>query len=437
MTDTDRAPRKISFVEKLSFGLGDFGINGMFTFVSSYLLYFYTDSVKISLEAAGIILFLGRAVDAAACIAAGHILDKTDTRLGKCRPFIAVGTVPVIMLMCILFTMPDVSDTAKLIYGCVIYVLFSVIYAFVNVPYSTMLSVITNKNEERLSFNIFKNIGGNGGALFVTLSALILVGRFGGAEGGYFRTALLYACFFLAGMLLCVCNTKERVRAARESTGGIKESAKVALKNRNWLIFIVIQFTGMLYMIIHNQGTFYYTKYYLGDERLNTIMLSLTPLLGVLCAFVLPHVAKRIGMKHVMACGHALVGISLLGTLAAGKNTAAVVIFAVITSLGWCVATGMIFVILSQLIDWSEKESGLRPQGFMASWMTFFMKMGVAAAGFVEPWILKWGGYVAGGQADARTIQAIKMNFIYVPVVLAFGMVILCTAYRLPEDTSK
>lgn len=432
----------ISFKEKISFGLGDFAINGIFTFVSSYLLYFYTDSVRMSLAASGIIVFLGRMTEAVICIAAGNIMDGVSTRFGKCRPFLIAGGLPMILLMCLLFIMPDFSGAGQIIFGCMTYILFSAVYAFVNVPYSAMLSLVTDRNEERISFNTFKNIGGNAGALAATLLALHLVDASGGPQGGgYFKTALVYAGFFLPAILLCVCNTKERVCAERPGSGGSspgwKQSLRIAVRNRNWLIFIVIQFTGMLYMIIHNQGTLYFTQYYLGNESLNTILLSLTPLAAVPCAFILPVIAGRIGMRNILICGHTLVGLSLIVTAAAGKNTGLVVICGAFTSLGWCISTGMIFVILSQLIDWSERESGFRPQGVMTSWMTFFMKAGTAAAGYVVPLILKWGGYVAGSRADEQALQAVQMNYIWIPAVLALCMAALSMRFRLPENTAE
>ena len=437
-----RQERQIASVrEKISFGLGDFAINGMFTFVSSYLLYFYTDSVRLGLEAGGVILFLGRMADAFICIIAGNVVDRVDTRFGKCRPFLMAGIFPMTVMMCVLFFMPDISDTKKLVYGCMIYVVFSVIYAFVNVPYSTMLSLVTTEKSERVSFNVYKNIGGNAGALFVTLFTLQMTDMLGGARNsGYLKTALLYAVFFLAGGMICVWNTKERKKKTMPGTRkecSWRESFRVAVKNRNWIIFIIIQFTGMLYMIIHNQGTFYYTKYYLECEKLNTVLLSLTPLLCVLCAFVLPILEKKIGMRKLLIYGHAIVGFSLIGTLAAGENIGAVVACGVLTSLGWSIATGMIFVMLTRLIDWSESESGLRPQGFMTSWMTFFMKMGVAAAGYVVPKILEWGGYVAGSPAAGQAIHAIRMNFIWIPAILAFSMAVLAVTCRIPEDIDK
>lgn len=419
-----------SLSEKIGFGLGDFAVNGCFTFVSSYLLYFYTDSVNLSLESAGIILLLGRAADAISCIGAGRIVDRTNTYLGKCRPFIAICMLPMIALFCSLFAMPQISDTGKLIYGCAVYVLFSIFYAFVNVPYSTMIAVLTDKSKERVSFNLFKNVGANAGALCVTSFTMALTDYLGGE---YIRAAIIYAAVFLMGLLICTVNTRERVQGKQEQEKKNVSPLRAVLRNRNWLIFIVIQFTGMVYMILHNQATVYYAKYCLEDERLSSVMLSLTPLMGVLCSFFLPALSKKVSLRNILISGHILVGISLLATLAAGHNGAGAVACAVLTSMGWSISTGMIFVMLSQLIDWTECREGVRPQGLMTSLMTFFMKMGVAVAGYIGPWILKCGGYVSGDYVSPQAIQAIKMNFIYVPAVLSFVIVILGMIYRLPE----
>lgn len=424
-----------SFFEKICFGMGDFGINGAFTFVSSYLLYFYTDSAKLNLNTAGTILLLGRVTDAVISILAGILLDKTNTRSGKSRPFLFVGTLPMFTFMCLLFVMPDISDGAQLLYGCFIYMLFSIFYAFINVPYSTMLSLLTADSKERLSFNIFKNVGGNLGAILVTLSAYFLIRFFGGEDNiGYFKIALLYSSCFIVAVFLCVWNTRERVTPEDKKDTRMGEAIKISFKNRNYLIFILIQFIGMLYMILHNQGTFYYTKYYLEDESLNTVLLSLTPLCCIICAFVLPKIKKWIGLRHLLFCGHMLVAISLLGTFLVSKNASACLIFAVFTSTGWSMATGMIFVILSLLIDQAERNNGLRPQGVMSSWMTFFMKMGTAAAGYLGSWILRWGGYVADKVPSLQAMQAIKANFIYVPVILSFAMALLSLRCYFGEE---
>ncbi|MDD3361365.1 MAG: MFS transporter [Hespellia sp.] len=429
--NTDR----ISLKEKLSFGMGDFATNGVFTFISSYLLYFYTDCARISLKSAGIILLTGRIVDALACLSAGNIVDRTNTKIGKCRPFLAVCYFPMIFLMCLMFWIPEIGHVGKLCFGIVTYVIFSILYAFVNVPYSTMLSVITNDNKQRISLNIFKNFGGNAGALFVTMLSLFLVNILGGQNNNaYLKVSVLYGIVFLICAYACVIHTRERVKKESGEEVNVRHSFKIARKNKNWMVFIAIQMIDMLYMILHNQGTFYYAKYYLENEVLSTVFLSMTPLFCVACSLGLPLLAKRIDLKYIMMSGHMVVFLSLIGTALVGKNVWGTLICAVFTSMGWAMATGMIFVMLSQLIDWSERESGSRIQGFMTSCMTFLMKLGIAAAGFLGPQILKAGGYVADQAAGAQTIFAIKANYIYVPAILALVVILLTFQYHLDEE---
>ncbi|CUX35348.1 MFS transporter [Clostridium sp. C105KSO13] len=428
----------ISTGERVSFGLGDFALNGTFTLVSSYLLYYYTDGAKISLSTAGVILLLGRAADALTSIWAGVMVDKVQTKMGRCRPFLLAGIVPMMLLMCMLFYMPDFSETQKLIYGCISYILFSCFYAFLNVPYSTMLSVVTDKAEERISFNIYKNFGGNAGAVFVTLLTFSILGIMGTDDNsGYLKTAGFYAVFFLLSMMICIRYTKERICEISNTVNNWKDSAMAAAGNKSWLMFIGIQCLGMLYMIIHNQGTFYYTKYYLEKEYLNTILLTMTPLTCIFCAFILPAFAKKIKVRNILTAGHFIVLLSLGGTVAAGKNTAVVIVFAFFTSLGWSIATGMIFVMLSQLIDRTEKQSNKRPQGLMTSVMTFLMKMGVAMAGYAAPAVLKAGGYAADTKAEAGALLAIQSNFIYIPAAISIIVIIMSIGYSRMEKREE
>lgn len=425
----------ITLKEKVSFGAGDFAINGMFTFISSYLLYFYTDSARISLENAGIILLVGRIADAIASLLTGGIVDRTHIGRDRCKPYIRVFGPPAAAFMCLLFCVPDFKDNTKLLYGCVVYALFSICHSVTNVPYTTMIAVISDNESNRMELNVFKNVGANIGAFFVTLFAAALITRFDVMPGGgYLGAAVFYAVFFLAAILACVSNTQERVKGESGEKISLRQSAAAAFSNKNWIVFIVIQCVGMLYMIIHNQSIVYFANYYLGDESLSTIFLSLTPIMCVLVAPCMPILVRKMGMKKIMLLGHAMVAFSLIATWMAGKNIPLVILCAVLTSLGWSIATGIIFVINSQFIDNAERKTGLRPQGFMTSIMTFFMKMGIAVAGCIGPWILGLGGYEAGSVLGDRALAAVSTNFIFMPAVAALVLTGVCAICEMPSS---
>lgn len=423
--------QEISSLEKLSFGLGDFAANGVFTFVSSYLLFFYTDVAGVNLKIAGVLLLLGRSVDAIASVIVGGLIDKTETKSGKCRPYLLGSMIPLMCLLSLLFLNIKAEESHRIILMSFFYLAFSICYAFYNVPYSTMLSLISSKHQDRISFNLFKNFGANVGALFVTALTVTMIRIFGGEQqDGYFKTALFYALIFIVAAMLCYQFTNERVKPLENDKLSPLQSLYITKQNHSWIIFVLIQFVAMFYMILHNQSTFYFTKYYLGDERLSAIILSLTPFMCILSALILPFITKRVKMKQILLIGHFIVFLSFVATILCKRYVYGVLICSIFTSFGWSIATGLIFVMHAQLIDKTEKTSGKRPQGFMTSCMTFLMKAGVALAGIVSPYILKSSGYKANEKMDAQTIFAINVNYSYLPVILSFFVVLLCLFYK-------
>lgn len=419
--------------------MGDFAINGLFTFVSSYLMYFYTDYAKISLGLVGTILVVGRMVDACSSVAVGAAVDKSKNPLGKCRPFMAKSIIPLCLLLIALFFVPSsMSNTGKCIYACVAYMLFSICYACANVPFSTMLSVMTDKDSERISFNLFKNIGSGAGAVLVTAVSLSLVKALGGIRGnGFTKSALLFAVAFCIAGLFSVCKTRERVLVMPEERADRSAAIYSMTHNKPYIIFCAVQFMQMLYMIVHNQATVYYAKCYLNNEGIGSVLLTLTPFACIVVAMVLPGVVEKIGMKYSVMLGNGVVSVSMIGTILAGNNITAVVAWAVVTSLGWGFATGMIYVIVAQIIDYAKKKDGIYLQGMMTSLVNFLMKTGVAVAGFLGPWILQVGGYEADAAMTARSLAAIRANFIYIPLVLSLIQVVLMSFFTLKLKKKK
>lgn len=145
-----------------------------------------------------------------------------------------------------MFISPDIGETGKFIYALVTYILFCVVYTALNIPYSTMMCNMTDNEGERLSFNMFKTIGSNGSAFVATGLTLGLVSAIGRGNQG-------------------------------------------------------IGFTGTLCftsLIIRNQGTMYYAKYYLENEAAATPLMSIATLLGIPLVLVTPVIAKKIGTKR-------------------------------------------------------------------------------------------------------------------------------------------
>lgn len=425
---------KISIKEKLSYGLGDLACNTMFTLVSSYIMFFYTDIAGIGLGAVGTIMLVSRIVDAVTDPVMGGIIDKTHTKWGKARPYVLWMAVPFGLISVLMFIAPNFSSTGKFVYALVTYIMFCVVYTALNIPYSTMMCNMTDSESERLSFNMFKTIGSNGGgfvATGLTLGLVAAIGR-GNQAMGFTGTVIVYAVFGVILLFICFRNTKERIIPQGKAIP-LKDSIRVAVKNKNWILMCLIAFLCFTSLIIRNQGTLYYAKYYLENEAAATPLMSIATLLGIPLALVTPVIAKAVGTKRCVFFGSLIQVASIVGIYFAGKNLTMIYILTAIGAIGFGVAMGLLFILTAETIDYSEWQTGLRPQGLMTAFVGFMVKLGMAVAGAVSAAILAAGGYVENVAQTQSSLNAIRANYIWVPAIIGVLIAVVIIFYNLDE----
>jgi GPH family glycoside/pentoside/hexuronide:cation symporter len=170
---------KLSFLEKFGYGLGDTASHFVWDMVGFWMLIFYTDTFGISPAAAGTIMLIARVWDMITDPLMGIISDRTNTRWGKFRPFILLTAVPYAILAVLTFTTPDLSQTGKVIWAATTYFLLMTAYTAINLPYSSLMAVMTSDTNERLGLNIFRFVSGFSGQLIVTGFALSMALFFG------------------------------------------------------------------------------------------------------------------------------------------------------------------------------------------------------------------------------------------------------------------
>ena len=171
--------RKIG--ERFSYGCGDFGCNIIYTAMSAFLLYYYTDYAGVSAFAVGVIMMVSRIFDGVSDIIMGVIVDRTKSKYGKARSWILRMCVPFAVSGILLFSVPaSLGSTAKLVYIFITYNLTStVVYTAINVPYSALNALMTQDPYERSVLSIFRNLLATAGTLIINTVTLPLVEFFG------------------------------------------------------------------------------------------------------------------------------------------------------------------------------------------------------------------------------------------------------------------
>lgn len=154
------------------YGGGDLGFNLYWTTVSLYILYYYTDVLGISASAAGLIFLASMLWDAFTDPIMGVIAQRTQTRWGSYRPYIAAGAVPLCLSMMLLFFDPGFKGAALIAYCLAVQVLFRTAYTVANIPYSALASSMTHSSRIRNVLSAWRISLATIGSAFVGYSTL-------------------------------------------------------------------------------------------------------------------------------------------------------------------------------------------------------------------------------------------------------------------------
>ena len=435
--NTNTSVNRAKMYQLVLFPFNNGATNVYYILTLNFIAYYGNGVLGLALMFATTMVTAMRLFDAVTDPIIGALIDKTQTKWGKCRPYILLFSVPVCLFAFLQLCVPEIGKY-KALYCGIIYVLFSIFFAIVNVAYSTLLSLITDDNKERIKFNTSRMLGANIGGMIVTAFTLTIVTAWEKTgSNGYSFAALLYSILFFVALLLCGIFTKERFAAETEEKVKISSFCSASVKSKNWIIYCIAMFLCMFFSSMHNQSTIYYMQYYVGNADLSSFVLSVSPFACVLAAIIMPKVALRIGMKNTICIGNVIYMISLLGTWLVGKRVLPVILLSITTSIGWAVTSSMIFVMLAQLIDCMQVAHHIRPQGTMTSVATFLMKMGGAVAGFAGPLILKAGGYAEGSVVTDKTIFVIQFTYILLPLIVSGVVLVLMKFFSLDKEYGR
>ena len=163
---------KLKFKEKFYYGFGDLASCLYWQTFMLYFTYFYTDIFLLPAGIAATMFLITRIFDGVNDPIMGMIADRTNTRWGKFRPYLLWFSIPLAILGVLTFTVPDFGLTGKTIWAYVTFFLIMIIYTIINIPYTSLLGVISPNSNERTSVSSIKFIFAF--ASFIIISATLL-----------------------------------------------------------------------------------------------------------------------------------------------------------------------------------------------------------------------------------------------------------------------
>ncbi|MBW4197930.1 MFS transporter [Enterobacter cloacae subsp. cloacae] len=427
MTAADKhsAYEKLSLKEKIGYGMGDAGSCMIWSVLALYLTWFYTDVYGLDAGIVGTLFLVIRIFDAFSDPIMGAICDRTRTRWGKFRPWLLWMAVPFGLGAVLMFTTPDLSMNGKIIYAWVTYLIMSLIYTAINIPYCSVAGVITLNQKERLGCLSWRFFLNGLATLIVSSSILPLTDWLGDGDraSGFQLTMLIMGGAATLMFLFCFSSIKERVVSIK-TNDTLRKDLNDIIKNDQWLLMITITFLNVFPAFIRGAVTIYYATYVM---QASVGFITFFMALGVACNMLGSVIAKpltdRFDKVKLFRIINIILGILSFALWLVDPHSLAplLTLFIVINILHLIQSGPILWAMMSDVDDYGDWKFGKRLTGISFAGNLFMLKMGLAVAGAIVAWILSWTGYVANqAQQNPQTLQGIIMMFSLLPMVSYF-----------------
>lgn len=436
---THRDPEKPGRIEKLGYGMAGGANNVVWTGISTFLVYFYTDVVGIAAGLIGTIFLFSRIVDGASDVVMGVVLDKTRTRFGKARPWLLWLALPFAVVATALFAVPDANSTTQVIYIIVTYNIALLVYTAVEIQHGTLGALMTYDQHQRSVLNVAKMIGAYVAIIAITNITLPIVDFFGGGQSGWIYTFVIFGLVAAAIYFFTFWSTKERTDPVGTKQDKDRPSVKASLislaRNKYWFIATLVLLLMYIYNAITAGVAIYYSEYVLGSPALVGVVataLTLATLGGML--LVVP-ITRRFGKRNTAIVGCLIAVVGSLIIFAAPDITAVVVIGQVVRGIGKAAIMGVIFAMLADTMEYGEWKTGIRIEGLIYSGASMGIKIGTGLGSALIGWGLAASGYLGGQETQsAEAISMISNLFIWVPTLVSVLMAVLLYFFKLDKQ---
>ena len=436
--DTPRERPRLSVKEKIGYSFGDAASNLYFQTFVVFLPIFYTDVFGISASAMGTMLLVTRIFDAINDPLMGVIADRTNTKWGKFRPYIAGFALPFAVAGVLAFTTPDLSPTGLLVYAYLTYSLLIILYTAVNVPYAALMGVITPNSAERTQVSTYRFVAAFVGQFIIGATALTLVERLGAGDEqtGWQYTMVLYGILAVALLLGTFFLTRERVRPSSAQQGRIREDLRDLFRNKPWVLIALATIFQLTYIVMRGSATPYYMRYFVQDQQLallgmtfdlnyvvfTSTFVTLGTAATLIGAITTPMFARRMDKKKTYSTfliASAL--FSALFFLLAPESVMLIFALNILSQFFFGAVSVLQWAIYTDAADFGEWKFGRRATALIMAASLFALKLGLTLGGAAVGWLLGMHGFVAGELQSPEALSGIRLLMSFYPAL--FGVI--------------
>lgn len=427
----------LTLKHRIGYGCGDAGGVMTFTLMSTFFTRYCLNVLGVNSAVLATLLLVWNIWDAVNDPLMGALMDKVfakhHDKRGKFRPWILRATPMMCISAIALWTLPArFEGVTMLAVLFVCKILYEGFYTMLNIPMGSMLSAMSNTDEERAQLSSARGIGSSIFGILAAMLFPIILSVFGDTAKGYGIGATILA---LGGMVLCFLHyfwTEERnlnvLNADSEGADNIKfnDIFEVFRKNRAFLALCVHSlFLCSMQSITGSVGSYMYADVLGSLAMMSTASLLSLPLSLIMMA-VAPKIAKKTGLVELIRYG-LIVSAVLYASLYAAMmlttlNVWVYVIWSCLASSFAMLSVLMQWGLVGEAIDYNEYLTGKRTEGSIYGTFSLSRRVGTTIGSSLGVLMLGWTGYQVGAAAQtAAALGGIKTLALLVPAIFVLG----------------
>jgi len=433
-------PRPLSRYIKTGWAVGELSIAVYVGLTMGFFLFYLTEAHGISPVLAGTCLLVPRLWDAISDPIMGAISDRTKSRMGRRRPYLLIGSILFGVSFYFTLAMPDLpSEMAKAVYFTVMYVILSTAYTIYDVPYSSMVSEMSQSYKERTNIVGYKMMAARLGILLsVSLAPLVFTSQATLAEG--FRLlGLITGVLIVISGLVAFLTTKNAPRiVSRPKKFSLSAEFRAIAENRPFrVLFVVFLFQNLAIGAAATCLVYFITIAMQASASLFGPLMIVGALTATLATPPWVVIVRKLGKKRAYTLGLAYSAFMALPAFFLPPS-----LYLLLFGLFFLIALGdagnqlLPNSMVADTVEVDELQSGQRREGTIFGAWAFCRKAGMAGGAFLTSVVLAQFGFVSGAgleQSDSAML-GIRVAYSALPFLLWLGAILAVRRYDLTEE---
>ncbi|MCW1973388.1 UNVERIFIED_ORG: sugar (glycoside-pentoside-hexuronide) transporter [Pantoea agglomerans] len=428
----------LSLREKIGYGLGDAGGTVITCLITNFLTFFYTDVFGLTPALVGTLFMVLRVFDAVSDPVMGVIADRTHSRWGRFRPWQLWVAVPLGLIGALTFTVPAVSMDMKIVWAFATYLLLSVSYTAINVPYCALINTMTTRHTEVLACQSWRFVlcGVAGFLVSVGLPWLVAVLGKGNAALGY-QSGVGILCALAVVMFLC-CFFWVRERVPLDSLGKftLREHLAGLRKNDQLLLMLVMSFLLINVFNIRGGGYMYFITYVLqGSTAFTSLFFTMVTLASIVGSVIVNPLSRRIDTVWLYYWTNLVLAALavMMWFLPVGPSWQILWLVVILSNgiiLGFTLP--LHFALMAFADDYGEWKNGVRSSGMNFAFNLFFIKLAWASSAVIISLLFVIVAYKPGiGNQTAASLHGITATETLLPALFHLLLAFTIRACKL------